>query len=208
MVDILVGRPSEHTFDAPTLSSLYRFRHHIFHDKLGWDVSSYEGEERDDYDTIDPVYIVSQDEENHVDGCGRLLPTQGPYMLKDVFPQLLRGEQAPSAPDVWELSRCAVQTPDRDARLQASFSYRSFEIMHEAYKFAIKNGVREYVMVTSVAIERMMKAGGLKLQRFGDGKAQHVGKVLTVACRIPVNSESHAAILNAMETHVPGRRAA
>ena len=30
-------------------------------------------------------------------GCWRLLPTEGPYMLKDSFPELLHGAEAPDA---------------------------------------------------------------------------------------------------------------
>ncbi len=41
-------------------------------------------------------------------GSWRLLPTTGPYMLRDVFPQLLHGVAAPAAADTWEISRFAV----------------------------------------------------------------------------------------------------
>ena len=59
------------------------------------------------FDDCDPVYIVCENQ-GEVLGSWRLLPTTGPYMLKDVFPELLYGQQAPQAPDVWEISRFAV----------------------------------------------------------------------------------------------------
>jgi len=46
--------------------------------------------------------------ENAVVGCWRLLPTTGPYMLKDIFSHLLWGKPAPEQPDVWEISRFAI----------------------------------------------------------------------------------------------------
>ena len=52
---------------------------------------------------------------------------------------------------------------------------------------ARENGVREFVMATSVAVERMLTAAGLHMERFGDGVATRIGKVLSVACRVEVS---------------------
>ena len=55
--------------------------------------------------------LADEGEEDEVLGCWRLLPTTGPNMLKDTFPQLLHGHPAPHQTDVWELSRFAVTVP-------------------------------------------------------------------------------------------------
>ena len=47
----------------------------------------------------------------------------------------------------------------------------------------------QFVTVTSVALERLLKRTGLPIRRFGDGKAQRVGKVLTVACWVDINEQ-------------------
>src|SRR3546814_13625445 len=45
---------------------------------------------------------------SRVVGTWRMLPTTGPYMLRDVFPQLLDGLPPPCGPRIWEGSRFAV----------------------------------------------------------------------------------------------------
>src|ERR1700716_3981750 len=88
------------------LEGMFRLRHEVFKERLAWEVGSQNGRERDMFDDLDPVYIVCE-EGNDVLGSWRLLPTTKPYMLKDVFPELLYGMPAPEAPDVWEISRFA-----------------------------------------------------------------------------------------------------
>ena len=88
-----------------TMRRMFRFRHRVFHERLGWEVESRNGLEMDRFDALDPVYMVSENIRKEIDGSWRLLPTTGPYMLKDTFPQLLRGEAAPRDPAVWEISR-------------------------------------------------------------------------------------------------------
>src|SRR5215469_5126406 len=92
---------------ASQLDGMFRLRHEVFKERLDWEVGTSAGKERDMFDDLDPVYIVCE-HQGEVLGSWRLLPTTGPYMLKDVFPELLYGRQAPQAPDVWEISRFAV----------------------------------------------------------------------------------------------------
>lgn len=209
MTEILVGRASDPVFDANILDSLYRFRYDIFYKRLQWDVKTIGGRERDHYDDLDPFYIVSVDRErNEVDGCWRLLPTNGPYMLKDTFPELLAGEAVPSSPRIWEMSRFAVKPPHPDARVQVSFTTRCFELMLAAYRFANEHDVDEYVTVTSVAVERMMRSAGIPLTRLGDGSTIRIGRVLTVACRVPVVADGDLLLSAALEASRAGKEAA
>ena len=48
--------------------------------------------EMDIFDSLDPAYVVSLDQDGHVVGCMRLLQTTGPHMLADVFADILEGE--------------------------------------------------------------------------------------------------------------------
>ena len=54
-------------------------------------------------------------------GGWRLRPTTLPYMMKDVFPQLLGGTPAPVRPDIWEISRFAV---DEERADQPGFGFQ------------------------------------------------------------------------------------
>ena len=75
---------------------------------LGWKLETSQGMELDQFDRQDTVYVVALDRDGNVNGCARLLPTSRPYLLGDVFPQLLCNEELPCDDDVWELSRFAA----------------------------------------------------------------------------------------------------
>lgn len=212
MRDILIGRTSDSGFNPQVLEQLYRFRYRVFKEKLDWDVSCSRGIERDFYDELDPVYIACR-QSGVVMGSWRLLPTTGPYMLRDTFPDLLRGEEAPCASDVWELSRFAIESPDPTANVQAVCSETTFEMLRACYRFAQDNGIREYVTVMSVAMERMMRSAGAAVttSRLGDGKAMRMGKVLSIACRIRIDEQLRSVLSHGVDEaaeEMRGRNAA
>lgn len=176
------------------LESMHRLRHEVFYEKLGWQVRSVNGLEIDHYDDLDPTYMLSAASDGHVEGTWRLLPTQGPYMLKDIFPQLLRGEKAPESEKIWEISRFAVSSRTDHSRKQANLNTISLEMMRAAYLFAIEHGIQHYVFATSVSLERIFRSIGMPIHRFGDQKAQRIGKVLSVGCWIDINRQLHQAL--------------
>ncbi len=200
MYSISLGRTGDPQMDPATLHGMFSLRHTVFKDRLGWDVDCREGLEIDRFDNLDPVYMVVRSPASTVDGCWRLLPTTGPYMLVDTFPELLRGEPAPREGDVWELSRFAVAPVHPQDRRQVSFSLTTFGMMQRVFEFGYENGIERYVTVTSVSLERMLRRIGVPLKRFGDGRATKIGKVLSVACWIEVNEQSRTAVYSVMET--------
>jgi len=189
MCKILLGGGDSPRFGQSVLLDMFAFRHEVFYRKLGWEVQTRYQLEYDEFDDMDPVYMVAEDDGGEIEGCWRLLPTVGPYMLRDTFPQLLRGESAPGDSHVWELSRFAVATCEDAAVKQAPLNDVTLEMIRKVYDFAVSHGIREYVTVTSVALERLLKRTGLPIRRFGDGKAQKVGKVLTVACHVDIDDQ-------------------
>jgi len=194
MQNLLVIDSSEANDQAQRMRSMFRFRHKVFRERLGWEVGSRHGLEIDHFDALEPVYMVSENARREVDGSWRLLPTTGPYMLKDTFPQLLRGEDAPQDPAVWEISRFATLAGEGRERAQANLGSVTFAMIRSLLPFAEKHGIRQYVFVTSVALERLVGRIGLPLRRFGDGRAQQVGKVLSVACWLDVDDRFRQAV--------------
>lgn len=194
MMTIYIGKADDHMYDSQTLFNMFRFRHKIFHDRLKWDVNSVHGMEYDEFDALSPYHMIASNEKNEIEACWRMLPTTGPYMLKDTFPELLRGDSAPEQDDVWELSRFAVAPNDRAHQSQAILNDLTFSMLQRGYDFAISMGITSYVTVTSVAVERMILHAGFPLRRFGDKKSQKIGKVNTVACWLDINEQyKHAA---------------
>lgn len=178
---------------------MHQLRTEVFAERLGWDVKvTDEGLEVDEFDALPSArYILAESDDGHVDACWRLLPTLGPNMLRDVFPQLMHGLPAPAAADVWELSRFAVASDrvtaaDSANTYQVGFGELSIGLMREAARFGIANGIARYVTVTTAAIERMMKKMGLSVHRVGP--PIRIGAVLTVACFIEIDAITLAAL--------------
>lgn len=194
MCKILLGGGDSPRFGQSVLLDMFAFRHEVFYRKLGWEVQTRYQLEYDEFDDMDPVYMVAEDDGGEIEGCWRLLPTLGPYMLRDTFPQLLRGELAPGNSHVWELSRFAVAVGEDAAVQQAPLNDVTLEMIRKVYDFALAHDIHEYVTVTSVALERLLKRTGLPIRRFGDGKAQRVGKVLTVACHVDIDDQFRAVV--------------
>ena len=190
---IYFGKADENAYDYKTLFDMFRFRHQIFHDRLKWDVNSLQGMEFDEFDILNPYHMIATDENNLVEACWRIMPTTGPYMLKDTFSQLLRGDNAPQQDNVWELSRFAVAPNENSGYAQAVLNELTFQMFQKSYDFAEEMGITSYVTVTSVAVERMLTHAGFPMRRFGDGQSQKIGKVTTVACWMDINDQYYKA---------------
>jgi len=197
MQEILIGRPTWRNISAPLLDSMYALRHAMFAERLQWKVESHNGKERDWFDRLEPTYIVARHPEDprSATGSWRLLPTTGPYMLKDVFPELLHGQAAPSQPDVWEASRFAVARHENGASF--GMNETPVAMIREMLRFVRRNGIREIVTVTSVGVERLIRNLGLKTERFGP--ALQIGDVRTVALRIPMDDAAELALWGWLE---------
>lgn len=188
MHSILTGRLGEVPFINGVARSMFELRHEIFHDKLQWEVNSIDGLEYDEFDDAHAVYIAARSYTSRsVDGCWRLRPTLEPNMLRDTFPQLLDGRPAPCSPNVWEISRFAVNnTPYLDTRY--GFGEVSKDIIAATVDFALDNDISSYVMVTSVSVERMTKKLGYRMHRLG--AAQRIGRVAAIAVEIPIDAHT------------------
>ena len=72
--------------------------------RLGWDVTLDEhGQERDAYDTMNPLYVIWEQPDGSHGGSMRFLPTTGPVMVNDHFGHLTTGPI--TSPLIWECTR-------------------------------------------------------------------------------------------------------
>lgn len=179
-------------------TGMFRLRHDTFVGRLGWVEATPDGLERDQFDELEAAhYIIARSPAGDIDACWRLLPTLGPNMLRDVFPQLMHGQAVPAAADVWELSRFAVASDrlaaDESAGThQIGFGELSVALMAESTRFAQANGIARYVTVTTAAIERLLKKQGVNVHRAGP--PIRIGNVLTVACFIEIDAQTLTAL--------------
>lgn len=95
-------------------NSMYRHRAIQFKDRLGWDVDVDErGLETDEYDAMNPIYLIVESEDGTHEGSMRFLPTTGDTMLEAHFTELVGGVSVKS-PLIWESTRfCLAPHTDR-----------------------------------------------------------------------------------------------
>lgn len=180
---------SRKEFQSKELWQMYQLRAKVFKDRMGWEVSILSGMEIDGYDALDPYYMVIREPGNAVRGCWRLLPTVGPYMLKDTFPELLHGHPVPEGEKIWELSRFAIET---DGQKSFGFTDLALDAMREIVTFGDRMGIERYVTVTTTAIERLLRRSGIAVARFGP--PIRIGVENAVALDIDIGDETHQAL--------------
>jgi N-acyl-L-homoserine lactone synthetase len=178
MIKLIEG--SYASFFPREMDAMFRNRAAVFSERLGWEVVVKNGRETDVFDEANPLYLVSVDPETE-EYCGslRLLPTTGPNMLRDVFPQLLEGEHIESA-TIWESSRiCAAA--GRSAAGDANSGVNSVlsELILGIGEVAIIAGLTQIVSVFDARIYRVLRAAGCNPQIVG--KPRRIGDTMSYA---------------------------
>lgn len=92
--------------------TMFQDRADQFRTRLGWQVQVDEaGFERDDYDGLNPLYVIWQRPDGRHGGSMRFLPTTGPCMVNDHFGHLT-GDRPVVDEGIWECTRFCLS---RDA---------------------------------------------------------------------------------------------
>lgn len=166
-MNVIAGKTS--AFTESMFSEVASYRYKVFIETLGWELETKNGEELDQFDRPDTVYVVSQDDAGKVNGCARLLPTNRPYLLGDIFPQLLNGLPVPCSADVWELSRfAAVDFNNRTSSALSQFSSEiAINLLRESIACAAAHGAKRLITVSPVGIERLLRRAGFHARRAG-----------------------------------------
>lgn len=151
MIDVVT--PDLYSAYARELRLMFQQRYRVFSQRLGWNVTVENGEERDAFDDCFPIYLLAYDETGRLAGSWRFLPTTGPYMLRDVFPQLLRGARPPYHPLVWEGSRFAVESC---GGRKGGRGRVSSELLCGVTETCIAYGIRELITVYDARMERLL----------------------------------------------------
>ena len=111
-------------------SAMFRDRAVQFRDRLGWDVTvDAAGEERDEYDALNPLYVIWQTGDGGHGGSMRFLPTTGRTMVNEHFLDLTGGVRIES-PLIWECTRFCLAR-DAGARVAAALMLGGGEVMQQ-----------------------------------------------------------------------------
>lgn len=152
---VLVNRANRAVFPA-LVSDMHADRKRVFVDMLGWDLAHDERGEYDRFDDDFAEYLIVQDlaSGEHLASL-RLLRTDRPHLLSEVFPHLCaRG--VPRGPRIREVTRLCI-SPRRQAaaRLQA----RNL-LIRSMVEYALMTGIEAYTGVAEMAwLTQILSAG-------------------------------------------------
>jgi acyl homoserine lactone synthase len=168
------------SFFPKEMDGMFRNRAETFSERLGWEVVVRNGYERDGFDDANPLYLVSVDPDTEEYwGSLRLLPTTGPNMLRDVFPQLLDGDTIESA-TIWECSRiCATAASGQPDRNGGGVNHVLNELILGIGEVAVAAGLTQIAAVFDARMLRVLRAAGCNPDIIGT--PQPIGDVMCYA---------------------------
>ncbi|MBV7408031.1 acyl-homoserine-lactone synthase [Maritimibacter sp. DP1N21-5] len=145
--------------------SMFTDRAEQFARRLGWPVEmNTAGEERDEYDALNPLYVIWERPDGRHGGSMRFLPTTGRTMVNDHFAHINNGHRIES-PFIWECTRFCL-SPQADRRASVALALGAGEVMA-----AMK--LQHFVGVFDARMERIYRLMGLEpdvLGRVGEGR--------------------------------------
>lgn len=130
-----------------------------FSKRLGWDVTvNAAGEERDQYDELNPLYVIWEMADGRHGGSMRFMPTVGRTMVNEHFSHLTGGVTVES-PLIWECTRFCL-SPKADRRASAALALGAGELMSA---FQLKH----YIGVFDPRMQRIYRLMGLEPEVIG-----------------------------------------
>jgi acyl homoserine lactone synthase len=158
------------------LEQMYRLRAAVFKDQLDWEVTVADGKERDEYDALNPIYLVWCDSaRRRLYGSLRMLPTTGPTLLYDVFRETFPRNIDLVSPEIWEGTRLCVDENAIAADYPGMAPSRSFCIMLLALcETALASGIHTMISNYEPPMLRLYRMAGARIEVLG--KADKFGK--------------------------------
>jgi len=167
-----------------SLDAMFRERKKVFIDLLKWDIAADGPHERDQFDDQFAEYLIVCDPDNndHM-GSLRLLRTDRPHILGDLFADLCDGE-VPRGPDVLEITRLCLSPRLRasDRRLVRN------RLATALVEYALLTGITSYTGVAEIGWLNQILALGWRCNPLG--LPQPVGNMLLGALQIHIDADS------------------
>ena len=175
----IVSKENQQIFEAE-MKTMFAERKLVFIDLLKWPLPVTDGcYEIDDFDTPDAVYFIA----SHVDGSHlgslRLLRTDRPHILGELFPHLADGA-VPTGPDTLEITRLCLSP-----RLRASERrlVRN-QLISAMTDYALAHGIRTLTGVARTSWLAQIQMMGWLCETLG--APQNIDGTMTGAFRIAI----------------------
>lgn len=138
----VITRANRHLYE-PELDRYFRIRNEIYVKERGWfQLARADGREIDQFDTDTTVYLLAFDAGRIVGGM-RLVPTTGPTLMSELFPQLALRSLV-RKPDVYELSRIFVV---RERRGEQAHPRVEALVQCAAMEYGLAEGLSHFTIV-------------------------------------------------------------
>lgn len=182
MTDLLERAPSAPGEDA--LRAMFAARKQVFIDLLKWDLPVLAGEyEVDQFDDPDAEYLILLDPDRKHRASTRLLKTDRPHLLGDLYPFLCSGP-VPNGPTTREITRFCL---DRHQSAAARRSARN-QLVTALAEHALCHGITDYTGVAELGWFRQIHCFGWHCEPLGP--AMLVGGSALTALHIQIDNET------------------
>lgn len=173
---MLLIMPSDYGEFINELAEMHRLRHRVFKQRLDWDVQVSGDMEVDEFDVLRPVHLLHRSTDGRIQGGVRLLPSNGPTMIRDTFPIFLDGQAVPRSDQVWESSRFVLDVPPDAPKAGGGLASATYELFAGMIEFGLSIHLDEIVTVTDARMERVLRRAGWPLRPIG--KPRPLGPLL------------------------------
>ena len=185
---IVVDGLNRHLYSG-LLDEMFALRARVFGERLGWDVDILDGKEIDQFDALNPAYVIGLNDDGRVVSCVRALQTTGPHMLSDVFSDILDGEPPMRSARLWESTRFCVDTEVLGrGNSRNSVSYATCELMAASLEYARDSGIADIVTVIDPIMNRVLKRSDCAPYGYV-GSTKPMGKVSAMAALLDCSDE-------------------
>lgn len=139
--------------------TMFRDRAAQFSERLGWAVSvNASGHERDQYDDLNPLYVIWQQPDGSHGGSMRFLPTTGRCMMNEHLRHLNTGKSLQD-PAIWECTRFCL-SPGAAPQVAAALMLAGGELLS-------RKGLTHFAGVFDANMERVYRRIGSCPQLLG-----------------------------------------
>lgn len=146
------------------LAAMFAARKHVFVDLLGWDLPLQEERfEIDQFDDDDAGYVLLDGAGHAHRGSARLLGTEAPHILADLFPSLCAGP-VPRGPEIREITRFCIE-PGLSRAYQREVRN---ELVSALAHHAACTGIKVYTAVAGLAWFRQISRFGWECSALGE----------------------------------------
>lgn len=178
--------------DRDILRKMHELRARIFMERLKWNVSCSNDGEFDQFDELDPTYIVLLSHQGSVMGCARLLPAVGRTMVNEVFSVLVDNGALRAHARMIESSRFCVDTTVREERGGRALHKATVKLLTGIIGWCIENDYEEIVTVTDTRFERILHRARWPLNRLGQPKL--INETMSVAGVLKADKATHQTL--------------